>query len=103
MYSNDNVLRAYFLRPLQRVVLPEGYQFSVPAQTKGDGQRAGTACSTMAYPTTSTTGENPFSALEARARWAGFRHRMDALYARDFILSNISDKRWTRSRNCSGR
>jgi hypothetical protein len=47
--------------------------------------------STMVYPDDEYDLENPFH-WTRRARWGGFRHRMDALYARDFSLANISEK-----------
>ncbi|HZN48498.1 MAG TPA: hypothetical protein VFB71_12805, partial [Ramlibacter sp.] len=91
VYSNDNVLRAYFQRLLQRVVLPDGYQFSAPRTQGVMGNALDRVLSTMVYPDDEYDRENPFS-WSRRARWAGFRHRMDALYARDFSLNNISDE-----------
>ena len=91
-YSDGNVLRAYFMRALRRVVLPEDYQFTVP-----DGSRLASGVldrllSTMPYPDDEFRRENPFWRPWKRTPWAGFRHRMDALYARDFKLSNIPGK-----------
>ncbi|HEX7892151.1 MAG TPA: GMC family oxidoreductase N-terminal domain-containing protein [Ramlibacter sp.] len=90
VYSDANVLRAYFMKLLRHVVLPEDFQFMAPA-----GQPLGTGVldrllSTMPYPDDEFRRENPL--LWKRTPWAGFRHRMDALYARDFSLGNIAGR-----------
>jgi cholesterol oxidase len=90
VYSDANVLRAYFMKLLRHVVLPDDFQFTVPA-----GRQLGTGVmdrllSTMPYPDDEYRRENPL--LWKRAPWAGFRHRMDALYARDFSLGNIANR-----------
>jgi cholesterol oxidase len=92
VYSDANVLRAYFMRLLRKFLLPANYQFHANART--DGARHNLMdrlLSTMVYPDDEFERENPFS-WSKRARWAGFRHRMDALYARDFSLANLSDR-----------
>ena len=47
--------------------------------------------STLPYPVEEFDRENPLWPSR-RTPWAGFRHRMDALYARDFSLANIADE-----------
>lgn len=93
VYSDANVLRAYFMRALRQVILPEDYQFNVPAQTKGvGGGLMDRVLATMPYPNSEFRRENPFLPPWKRAPWAAFRHRMDALYARDFSLGNVTGK-----------
>lgn len=91
VYSDENVLRAYFLRLLRRLLLPDGYQFRAPRRQGVTANLMDRVLSTMAYPDDEFDRENPFS-WSRRARWAGFRHRMDALYARDFSLRNIREE-----------
>jgi choline dehydrogenase-like flavoprotein/pimeloyl-ACP methyl ester carboxylesterase len=91
VYTDANVLRAYFMRLLRRVLLPDDYQFRVPG-TKGIGANLlDRVLSTMVYDDEEYDLENPFS-WSKRVRWAGFRHRMDALYARDFTVRNIREE-----------
>lgn len=89
VYSDANVLRAYFMKLLRHVVLPEDFQFTVPGQQLGSGVMD-RLLSTMPYPDAEFRRENPL--LWKRTPWAGFRHRMDALYARDFSLGNVTDR-----------
>jgi cholesterol oxidase len=92
VYSDDNVLRAYFMRLLRQVLLPENYRFTVPTQQQGiAGGLLDRVLSTMPYPDDDFRRENPFLPPWKRAPWAGFRHRMDALYACDFKLANIDE------------
>ena len=88
VYSDANVLRGYFMRVLRRLLLPEDYQFRANRNQGVAGNVMDRLLSTMVYPDEEFDLENPFS-FSKRARWAGFRHRMDALYARDFTLRNI--------------
>ena len=93
VYSDGNVLRAYFMRVLRQAILPEDYQFTVPTEEQGlAGGLLDRILSTIPYPTGEFRRENPFWRFWKRTPWAGFRHRMDALYARDFSLKNISDR-----------
>ena len=91
VYCDDNVLRAYFMRLLRRAILPDDYQFRV----RPDGGLATNLMdrllATLPYPDEEFARENPAIPWK-RTPWAGFRHRMDALYARDFTLANIEDR-----------
>jgi hypothetical protein len=92
VYTDDNVLRAYFMQLLRRVILPEDYHFEVP--TDAGGLASGLLdriLATLPYPDDDFRRENPMWPPWKRAPWAGFRHRMDALYARDFSLKNVDD------------
>ncbi len=93
VYSDGNVLRAYFMRVLRHVILPEDYQFNVPSETRGvGGGLLDRVLATIPYPDSEFRRENPFLPPWKRAPWAAFRHRMDALYARDFSLGNVTGK-----------
>ncbi|HEY0823609.1 MAG TPA: hypothetical protein VGD76_07460, partial [Ramlibacter sp.] len=93
VYSDANVLRAYFMRALRQVILPEDYQFNVPTESKGvGGGLLDRVLATIPYPDSEFRRENPFLPPWKRAPWAAFRHRMDALYARDFSLGNVEAK-----------
>lgn len=91
VYTDDNVLRAYFMRVLRRAILPEDYQFLVPDRQGVVGSLMDRLLATLPYPAEEFRRENPLLPWK-RAPWAGFRHRMDALYARDFSVGNISDE-----------
>jgi pimeloyl-ACP methyl ester carboxylesterase len=91
VYCDDNVLRAYFMRVLRRLILPEDYQFHPSEPPRATHTLMDRLLATLPYPPEEFTRENPRLPWR-RARWAGFRHRMDALYARDFTLGNLSDK-----------
>ncbi|MDB5955644.1 GMC family oxidoreductase N-terminal domain-containing protein [Ramlibacter sp.] len=90
VYSDGNVLRAYFMRLLRRVALPDNYQFHIPADQNAVAALMDRLLSTLPYPEMEFLRENPLLPPWRRAQWAGFRHRMDALYARDFSLEHIT-------------
>jgi choline dehydrogenase-like flavoprotein/pimeloyl-ACP methyl ester carboxylesterase len=91
VYSDGNVLRAYLTRVLRSLVLPQNYQFRVPADQSLGAQGLDRLLSSLPYPDNEQWRENPLRPC-AKTPWAAFRHRMDALYARDFSLANISDR-----------
>lgn len=91
VYSDANVFRAYVMRVLRSVLLPENYGFAVTGGHGIAGSVFDRILSTMPYPDDEFRRENPLLPWQ-RTPWAGFRHRMDALYARDFRLANISDE-----------
>ncbi len=89
-YTDGNVLRAYFMNMFRRLMPPD-FQFTVPTQPGLGAGVIDRVLSTMPYPDDEFRRENPLWPW-SRAPWAGFRHRMDALYARDFSLKNIEDR-----------
>ena len=95
-YSDGNVLRGYLMRVLRRLILPQDYQFRAPTQQSLAEQALDRLLSSLPYPAAELARENPtwpwFTWPWGRTPWVGFRHRLDALYARAFKLSNI-DKR----------
>jgi len=91
VYCDDNVARAYFMRALRKVVFPDDYQFEVKPDATLAGSLLDRVLATLPYPPEEFARENPWVPWQ-RAPWAGFRHRMDALYARDFSLAHIDDR-----------
>ena len=91
VYCDDNVLRAYFMRVLRKLVFPDDYQFEVAQSPTLAGGLMDRLLATLPYPPEEFARENP-AVPWRRTPWAGFRHRMDALYARDFSLANIDDR-----------
>ncbi len=91
VYCDDNVLRAYFMRALRRVILPDDYQFRTQPDPPASTLLMDRLLATLPYPDEEYDRENPGLPWR-RAPWAGFRHRMDALYARDFSLRNVDDR-----------
>lgn len=91
VYSDGNVLRAYLMRVLRGLVLPQDYQFRAPSEQSLADQALDRLLSSLPYPDEELARENP-AIPWAKTPWVGFRHRMDALYARDFSLKNLSNK-----------
>jgi cholesterol oxidase len=89
-YTDGNVLRAYFMS-MFRGLVPNDFQFMVPARPGLIGGVLDRLLATLPYPDGEFRRENPLWPW-SRAPWAGFRHRMDALYARDFSLKNLEDR-----------
>ena len=91
VYCDDNVLRAYIMRALRRAILPDDYQYRTQANPPVSSLLTDRLLATLPYPDEEYDRENPRWPWQ-RAPWAGFRHRMDALYARDFSLRNIDTR-----------
>ncbi|MBP6852987.1 MAG: alpha/beta fold hydrolase, partial [Rhodoferax sp.] len=85
IYSDGNVLRAYLMRVLRKLVLPADYQFR-PARLPGlADQVMDRVLSSLPYPDAEYDIENPLPFFFwKKTGWAALRHRMDALYAQDF-------------------
>jgi cholesterol oxidase len=91
VYSDGNMLRAYLMRVLRNIVLPANYQFRVPAEPSLADQAFDRLLASMPYPDDELARESPMRPW-VQLPWAGFRHRMDALFSHDFCLRNVSDK-----------
>lgn len=91
VYSDSNVLRAYFMRALRKLVLPEGFQFRVAQPAALQDQLMDRLLASTPYPNEEYDMENPRWPWQ-QVTWTGFRHRMDALYARDFNIVNLPKK-----------
>ena len=93
VYTQDNAVRAYLMRFLRRLALPDDYQFSIGKNPSLRDQLMDRLLNILPYSDEEYDRENPLELLNLAKRtpWVGFRHRMDALYAQDFKVSNISD------------
>jgi hypothetical protein len=83
------------MRVLRRLILPQDYQFRAPAHQSLAGQALDRLLSSLPYPDAELARENPTRPWQTwppgRTPWVGFRHRLDALYARAFKLGNIAN------------
>lgn len=87
-YTDDNVLRAALMQYLRRWLLGGDYQFRASADPGVAEQLLDRLLSSLPYPAADYDIENPLRPC-ARTPWVGTRHRMDALYGRDFDAANM--------------
>jgi hypothetical protein len=87
VFSPANVFRAYALRYFIDF-LPEDYQFVPPEPPALVDDLFDRLLATLPYPVEEFDIENP-PGFTARTPWTRTRHRMDALYGRDFNLVNM--------------
>ncbi len=91
VFSPANRFRAYATRYL-RELLPGDYSFNPPGNPASlADQMLDRVLSTMPYPEDEFDYENPKWPCK-RTPWTRTRHRMDALYGRDFNVKNMSNK-----------
>lgn len=91
-YSDFNVFSGYMMRQLRRLVLPENYQFQPPDPPSLLDGLVDRLLATLPYPVSEMAVENPLWRFWRTTPWTRTRHRMDALYARDFTSANMSDE-----------
>ncbi len=89
-YTEANVFRAYIMGALRRWLIPEGYRFKARARPTVTDQLLDRLLSSLPYPDADYDAENPLLPWK-RTHWTTSRHRMDALYARDFAAGNLSE------------
>ena len=90
VFTPDNVFRAYLMSYLRAFLPLANYEFRVgPAPSLTD-QLIDRALASMPYPEREFGIENPWWPPCTRTPWVGSRHRMDALYGRDFNVENVS-------------
>jgi len=89
VFSPANIFRAYVLRYLIDF-LPDRYEFHPEHPTLAD-DLLDRLFSTLPYPVEEFDYENP-TKCSARVPWTRTRHRMDALYGRDFNVANMEPK-----------
>jgi choline dehydrogenase-like flavoprotein/alpha-beta hydrolase superfamily lysophospholipase len=92
-FTPANVLRSYVLSYLRHFLPVERYEFRIgPDPSLGD-QLLDRLLSSLPYPVEEFDLENPIWWMPwRRATFTGTRHRMDALYARDMNLRNMSSE-----------
>jgi cholesterol oxidase len=89
VFSAQNTLRAYLMRYARYFLPVNDYQFRVAGPPSFLDQLIDRILATLPYPDSEYDLENPFPEIWKRTPWVGTRHRMDALYGRDFSLENL--------------
>ena len=98
VFTPANVFRAYLMSYLRAFLPLANYEFRIgPAPSLTD-QLIDRALAAMPYPESEFGIENPWWPPCKRTPWVGSRHRMDALYGRDFNVENVSPARARRDR-----
>ena len=90
MFSRANVFRAFVMRYLLQYLDADHYAFRVEGKPTFGDQLFDRLLATMPYPEEEFDYENPPFLRALRRPWVGTRHRMDALYGRDFSIKNMS-------------
>ena len=92
IFTPANVFRAYAMRYLKHFLPLQDYEFR-PSRAPGRvDQVIDRLLATIPYPEDEFDRENPLWPPWRRTPWVGTRHRMDALYGRDFSLNNLPAK-----------
>jgi cholesterol oxidase len=87
-----NIFRGYAMRYLRHFLPIGDYEFQVRPDAGLKYQLLDRLLATLPYPEVEFDIENPFWRFWRRTPFTGTRHRMDALYGRDF---NLADKNGT--------
>jgi cholesterol oxidase len=88
-YSDANLLRAYLMQYVRRWLMNDAYDFRPPRKPTVGDELLDRLLSSLPYPDADYDIENPLWPC-ARTPWTATRHRMDALYGRDFNADNMS-------------
>lgn len=89
VFSQANIFRAYLMGYLRQVLPLAGFSFRVDGEPSLADELIDRALATMPYPDQEFRIENPVWPWQ-RTPFVGTRHRMDALYGRDFSLANLN-------------
>ncbi len=92
VFSPANVFRAYLLSYIRSFLPLANYEFRVGPDPTLTDQLIDRFLAALPYPKEEFDLENPFWTPWRRTPFVGTRHRMDALYGRDFSLANIRRK-----------
>ncbi|NPC56320.1 alpha/beta fold hydrolase [Caenimonas soli] len=92
IFTPENVFRAYAMRYLKHYLPLHDYEFR-PSRKPGTVDRLiDLVLASLPYPEKEFDRENPLWPPWRRTPWVGTRHRMDALYGRDFNVNNLPPK-----------
>jgi hypothetical protein len=92
VFTPANIFRAYMMSYLRAFLPLANYEFRIgPAPSLTD-QLIDRVLAAMPYPENEFDIENPWWQPCKRTPWVGSRHRMDALYGRDFNVENLSKR-----------
>jgi len=89
-YTDSNIFRAFLLQSTRRLLMHDSYQFRPPREPKVSDELLDRLLSSLPYPDADYDVENPPWPCKTTP-WVASRHRMDALYGRDFDAANLSD------------
>ncbi len=92
VFSPANIFRAYLMSYIRNFLPLANYEFRVGPDPTLTDQLIDRFLAAMPYPKEEFDLENPFWPPWRRTPFVGTRHRMDALYGRDFNLANIDDR-----------
>jgi choline dehydrogenase-like flavoprotein len=87
-YTDSNLFRAFVLQSIRRWLLADDYQFRPPAKPGVSDELLDRLLASLPYPDEDFDVENPLRPC-ANTAWTATRHRMDALYGRDFSAANL--------------
>jgi cholesterol oxidase len=90
-YTDDNILRAYMLQSLRALLFDDDFQFRPGAEPTVQEELLDRLLASLPYPKADYDIENPLRPW-AKTPWTTTRHRMDALYGRDFAAANLRRK-----------
>ena len=91
VFSPDNKLRAFFMQYFKEL-MPDNYQFRPEHEPTLADDLIDRLLYTLPYPEEEFDIENPPWSPRKRTPFTRTRHRMDALYGRDFNLKNVDDR-----------
>jgi pimeloyl-ACP methyl ester carboxylesterase len=86
--SPANIFRGYAMQYLRHYLPLQGYKFRVGQTPKLAEQLTDRLLATLPYPEEEFDVENPPYRFWRRTPFVGTRHRMDALYGRDFSIAD---------------
>jgi choline dehydrogenase-like flavoprotein/pimeloyl-ACP methyl ester carboxylesterase len=89
VFSPDNIFRAYLMGYLRYFLPLANYKFRIGPDPSLTDQLIDRLLATLPYPKEEFDLENPPYAFWRQTPFVGTRHRMDALYGRDFSLTNV--------------
>ena len=91
VFTRSNVWRAYLMNTVRSLLPRVDYRFRVEGESTAGDELLDRLLSALPYPRKELAIENSWWPF-ANTEFAGTRHRMDALYGRDFSLANMDRK-----------
>ncbi|AMO22626.1 hypothetical protein GCM10027034_30600 [Ramlibacter solisilvae] len=92
VFTPANTFRAYAMQYLRHFLPLGDYEFRPTGQRTQFDRMVDRLLATLPYPEEEFDRENPFWPPWRRTPWVGTRHRMDALYGRDFNVNNVTTR-----------
>ncbi|WP_167772473.1 alpha/beta fold hydrolase [Ramlibacter henchirensis] len=92
VFTPANTFRAYAMQYLRHFLPLHDYEFRPAGRHSHKDRLIDRFLATLPYPEEEFDRENPFWPPWRRTPWVGTRHRMDALYGRDFNVNNLSSR-----------